>query len=187
MAHDVCPWWQGYWLASPLRKLLHDPTSILKPFVREGMTVFEPGPGMGFFTLPMARMVGQSGRVVAVDIQPQMIENLRRKARRSSVDNRIECRLMESSGMGISDLAGKVDFILAFAVVHEMPDSMKFFTESFLALKRGGKVLFSEPSSHIDNSEFQKSLDLARKAGFEVESIPRIRSNQSAVLVKRLA
>jgi hypothetical protein len=45
--HRVCPWWVGYILASPVRKLWQNPVRILKPFVRPGMTVLEPGPGMG--------------------------------------------------------------------------------------------------------------------------------------------
>jgi hypothetical protein len=51
MAHGVCPWWIGYLLASPLRRLLTNPSLILDSLVHEGMTVFEPGPGMGFLTL----------------------------------------------------------------------------------------------------------------------------------------
>jgi ubiquinone/menaquinone biosynthesis C-methylase UbiE len=87
------------------------------------MTVFEPGPGMGFFTLEMARMVGNSGMVVAVDIQTKMIENLARKAQRQGLAGRIDLRLANATGMGINDLIGKVDFVLAFAVVHELPDA----------------------------------------------------------------
>ena len=184
MAHDVCPWWVGYWLASPIRKLFHNPRVILEPFVREGMTVFEPGPGMGFFTLEMARMVGKGGLVVAVDIQTKMIENLARKAQRQGLAGRIDLRLANWTGMGINDLIGRVDFVLAFAVVHELPDAGLFFKEAFAVLKPGGKVLFSEPSNHIEQSEFAKSLDYAGKAGFRVEGMPTIRSNQSAVLVK---
>jgi ubiquinone/menaquinone biosynthesis C-methylase UbiE len=185
MAHDVCPWWLGYWLASPIRKLRHNPKVILSPFVRTGMMILEPGPGMGFFTLPMAQMVGEGGRVVAVDIQPQMIKNLQRKAHRAGVAAQVECRLAGPSAMGTKDLAGKVDFVLAFAVVHELPDARAFFNESFVALKRGGRLLFSEPSDHIDKSEFEKSLNFARQVGFELESIPSIRANQSAVLIQR--
>jgi ubiquinone/menaquinone biosynthesis C-methylase UbiE len=185
MAHDICPWWVGYWLASPIRKLLHNPASILTPFVRAGMTVFEPGPGMGFFTLEMARMAGPHGRIIAVDIQPKMLSAIGRKAQRRGVRDRIELRLADETGMGISDLSGKVDFILAFAMVHELPDAGEFFKESFAALKRGGKLLFSEPAHHIDISEFAKSLDQAKQAGFLVESMPTIRSNISAVLVKK--
>src|SRR5271157_4849910 len=129
MAHDVCPWWLGYWLASPVRKWLYRPSSILAPFVRDGMTIYEPGPGMGFFTLEMARLVGPKGRIVAVDIQPQMLGVLARKAERKGVSGRIETRLATSTDMQIDDLRGNIDFILAVAVVHEMPDQQKFFKE----------------------------------------------------------
>ena len=74
--HRVCPSWAGYLLASPVRKLLQNPTRILEPYVRAGMNVLEPGPGMGFFTLELARLVGPEGRVVAVDVQPAMIAGL---------------------------------------------------------------------------------------------------------------
>jgi len=185
MAHDVCPWWLGYWLASPMRKLLHNPAAILSPFVRPGMTVFEPGPGMGFFTLEMARMVGPHGRIIAVDIQPKMLSALGRKAGRKGVRDRIELRLADEAGMGIGDLSEKVDFVLAFAMVHELPDPRQFFKESFAALKRGGKLLFSEPARHIGEPEFEESLDTANLAGFLVESMPAVRSNLSALLIKR--
>lgn len=69
MAEHVCRPWIGYLLASPIRRLLHNPRKILAPYVRDGMTVLEPGPGMGFFTLELARMVGPTGRVVALDMQ----------------------------------------------------------------------------------------------------------------------
>ena len=72
MPGRICPWWLGYALASPLRRLMHDPRAILSPLVVEGMTVVEPGPGMGFFTLELARLVGPRGRVVAIDVQPRM-------------------------------------------------------------------------------------------------------------------
>ena len=64
--HHVCPWWLGYLLASPIRRLWYDPREILRPHVREGMTVLEPGPGMGFFTLELLRLTSPSGRVVVV-------------------------------------------------------------------------------------------------------------------------
>ena len=83
-SHRVCPWWLGYFLVSPLRRLVEDPEKIVGPYVSEGMTVLEPGPGMGFFTLEMARRVGSSGRIIAVDLQPRMIASLKRRAARRS-------------------------------------------------------------------------------------------------------
>ena len=78
MAEHVCPWWLGYFLVSPIRRWMQNPDELIAPYVTPGMTVLEPGPGMGFFTLPLARRVG-SGRVIAVDIQPKMLNALRRK------------------------------------------------------------------------------------------------------------
>jgi ubiquinone/menaquinone biosynthesis C-methylase UbiE len=72
MSHRVCPWWLGYFLLNPFRRLRQDPRKLLKPYVREGMTVLEPGPGTGFFTLELLRLVGKSGRVIASDVQPRM-------------------------------------------------------------------------------------------------------------------
>ena len=92
MSHRVCPWWVGYFLASPLRRLVHNPSTILRPFVSEGMTVFEPGPGMGYFTMELARLVGRSGRVVAIDVQPNMLAELRRRAGRAGLLDRIDAR-----------------------------------------------------------------------------------------------
>src|SRR5689334_22447611 len=104
MAHRVCPWWIGYLLASPLRRLAFDPHKILTPYVHSGMTVLEPGPGMGFFTLELARLVGPEGRVVAVDIQPRMISALTRRASKARLLDRIDIRLAQAGSMGLADL-----------------------------------------------------------------------------------
>lgn len=130
MAEHVCPWWMGYLLASPIRRWMARPEELVAPYVREGMTVLEPGPGMGFFTLPMAKMVGASGRVVAVDIQQKMLDELRRRAAKKGLSRRIEARLANAGTLGIDDLKGEVDFVLAFAVVHETPSADGFFCRS---------------------------------------------------------
>ena len=70
MAHGVCPAWLDHLLACPLRRLIHDPEAILRPYLAPCMTVLEIGPGMGFFTVPMASMIGPSGRIVCVDVEP---------------------------------------------------------------------------------------------------------------------
>src|SRR5512146_714238 len=127
--HHVCPWWLGYLLACPLRRLAHNPAAILAPYIRDGMTVLEPGPGMGFFTLELARRVGPAGRVVAVEIQPKMLDVLNRRATAAGLSGRLDVRLARPDSMDIADLAGKVDFALAFAVVHEMPAGHPFFRE----------------------------------------------------------
>jgi SAM-dependent methyltransferase len=146
MAKHICPWWLGYLLASPVRRLMYDPAKVLAPYVREGMTVLEPGPGMGFFTLELARRVGPSGRVVAVDVQSRMVEGLKRRAARAGLLERVDARLAARDSMGVTDLAGTVDFALAFALVHELPAADPFFIEVAEALKPGACLLLAEPT-----------------------------------------
>lgn len=150
--------------------------------MREGITVLEPGPGMGFFTLPMARMLGGSGRIVAVDIQPRMLKELERRAAKSGLRERIETRLARPDSLGIDDLRGAVDFVLAFAVVHEMPSPEGFFRQAARALKPGGLMLLAEPRGHVKPEKFAQEVDAARKAGFEEVSRPAIRRSLAAVL-----
>jgi SAM-dependent methyltransferase len=185
MAHRVCPWWIGYLLASPLRHWLgQDPVEILSPYVREGMTVLEPGPGMGFFTIPLAHLVGPSGRVIAIDMQPKMIEGLKRRAAKASVLDRIDARVTSAETMGISDLQGKVDFVLAFAMVHEFPDAAKFFAEAAQALKPGGTLLLAEPRGHVSDEAFDRELAAAAAVGLGSSARPVISRSHASLLRK---
>lgn len=148
------------------------------------MTVLEPGPGMGFFTLEAARLVGPKGRVVAVDIQSKMLEVLRRRAQHARLLDRLDTRLIKDKDMGIQDLKGKVDFVLAFAMVHEVPDPDKFFSEISATLTPGGRMLFAEPSGHVSEEHFASLLLQAQEAGLRPESLPTIRLSRPALLAK---
>jgi ubiquinone/menaquinone biosynthesis C-methylase UbiE len=184
MAKRVCPWWHGYSLVSPLRKWIQNPDKLLPRYVKEGMTVLEPGPGMGFFTLPMARFVGVSGHVVAVDIQAKMLDSLRHRAAKAGLSERIETRLAQAETLGLGGLKGAVDFVLAFAMVHEMPSAEVFFTEAAEVLKPGGLLLLAEPRGHVKPETFERELAAAGAAGFEVGEGPTIRGTRTAVLRK---
>jgi ubiquinone/menaquinone biosynthesis C-methylase UbiE len=185
MGHRVCPWWLGYFLISPLRRLQVNPAKLLSPFVRQGMTVLEPGPGMGFFTIPLARLVGSKGRVVAVDVQPKMLRKLKRRVAKAGLESRVDARLAAADSMGISDLKGAVDFILAFAVLHEMPSAGPFFAEVAAASKLAARLLLVEPAGHVKVEEFEAELRDAAQAGFQVLERPHVRGSQAALLEKR--
>ncbi len=184
MAERVCPWWLGYLLACPLRRFAHDPAKILAPYVREGMTVLEPGPGMGFFTIPLARMVGPSGRVIAVDLQPRMLARLKQKAAKAGVLERIDARLVGADSMGITDLAGALDFTLAFAVVHELPSAARFFGEVYAASKPGAMLLVAEPKGHVNTAKFAAEIQVALEAGFTLAARPIVTRSHSALFRK---
>jgi SAM-dependent methyltransferase len=186
MAKHICPWWLGYLLASPVRRLLHDPAAILAPYVGQGMTALEPGPGMGFFTLELARRVGASGRVIAVDLQPRMLAGLRRRAARAGLLDRLDLRTATPDSLCISDLSGVVDFALAIAIVHELPAAAPFFREVARALKTGGYLLLGEPSGHVDATAFEAEVQVASEAGLRATTRPAIRRSRTALLEKWL-
>jgi len=185
MSARVCPWWLGYTLIMPLRKLWHDPARVLAPHVKPGMTVLEPGCGMGFLTLELARRVGPSGKVVAVDLQPKMLEGMQRRAAAAGLGDRVERRFAQLTTLNVDDMAGRIDFALAFFFVHEVVDADRLFREMHAALKPGGRLLLVEPMLHVSWRAYARSLALAQQAGLVVESRPRLRFCRSAVLVKR--
>jgi ubiquinone/menaquinone biosynthesis C-methylase UbiE len=161
-----------------------DPEKVVRPFVREGMTVFEPGPGMGFFTIELARLVGPSGRVVAVDIQPKMLDGLKRRAAKAGVAGRVETRLASADSLNVADLKEQVDFTLAFAVVHEMPSASRFFAEAAQASKLGAPLLLVEPSGHVKQMEFKAELEAAARAEFSLAENREFRGSHAVLLRK---
>lgn len=181
----VCPWWLGYLLASPVRRLFNSPSKLLAPHVHEGMTVLEPGPGMGFYTLELARLVGGSGRVIAVDVQSRMLDGLRRRAAKAAVLDRLDARLAKPDSLNLDDLAGSVDFTLAVAVVHELPDAAQFFREVAGASKPGARLLVVEPAGHVSAAHFETELQAARDAGFRVVESPS--PHRNTALLERVA
>lgn len=180
----VCPWWIGYFLLSPLRRIAHDPDKILGPYVREGMTVLEIGPGMGFFSLPLARLVGKEGRIICVDVQEKMLKKLKRRAEKAGLLERITSVLAVEGSLPIEAFDNNVDFALAFAVVHEVPDQAQLFEQIHRSLKRGSLLLLSEPKGHVTEDEFRKTVESARSKGFTVESPLSIKRNLSILLKK---
>jgi ubiquinone/menaquinone biosynthesis C-methylase UbiE len=182
MAQRVCPWWLGYVLVSPLRRFLEPPRALLAPHVAPGMAVVEPGCGMGFFTLELARLVGPSGKVVAVDLQPRMLAGLRRRAHRAGLEERIEMRLAEAERLGLDGLEGVADLAVALHVVHEVGEPQHFFAELARALKPGGRVLVVEPRRHVTPEEFEGELRAAAAAGFAAVERPTCRSGPCALL-----
>jgi ubiquinone/menaquinone biosynthesis C-methylase UbiE len=183
MPEHVCPWWVGYLLASPIRKLFQDPHQLLAPYITEDMTVVEPGPGMGFFTLELARLVGAHGRVIAIDVQPKMLRSLAQRARKVNLEDRIELREPKGDSMNIDDLTGKVDVVLAAAVVHELPNPALFFQEMSRALKPQGRLLLVEPAGHIKLPAWEATLQQAYAAGLHKHQDLIIKRAHAAILI----
>ncbi len=179
MAERVCPWWMGYLLACPIRRWFQDPEKILSPHIAEGMTILDIGPGMGFFSIPAARMAGSSGKVIAVDVQEKMLRPLAKRAEKAGVADRIVTKLIEPDNIGVSE---PIDLCLLINVVHEVPDAPGLFSQIKAILKPRGKVLLVEPRWHVPEQKFQDTLALASNAGLKVIGKPEIRKSWTALL-----
>jgi ubiquinone/menaquinone biosynthesis C-methylase UbiE len=179
----VCPIWVGYLLANPIRKFVHNPDKILLPFVKTGMKVVEIGPGMGFYSIPLARMVKESGMVYCVDIQQVMLDKIVYRAKRKGLRN-IAVRQSNKESYKINDLKEQIDFVLLFAVVHEVYNESKLFKEVSACLKPGGKILFAEPKGHVTESQVMKSISIAEGYGLKKAQEYNINKCHSVILNK---
>jgi 2-polyprenyl-3-methyl-5-hydroxy-6-metoxy-1,4-benzoquinol methylase len=148
------------------------------------MTVLDIGSAMGFFSLPMAEMVGPGGKVVCVDVQPRMLQVLRRRAAEAGLTERIETHVSAEDSIGLDGRDAPFDFALAFAMLHEVGSQAGFLREIHLLLKPGAHLLFTEPIKHVSQAEFDCTVSTAQREGFAVTDHPLIRLSYSAVLTK---
>ena len=177
----VCPWWLCFTFDNVFSKLIHDPYKILSPYIKEGDAVLDVGTGMGYFTIPMAKMAGANGRAIAADIQERMLLALKKRAQQAGVDKRVIVHLSSPDALCIKE---QVNFILAFWMVHEVPDKKRFLNELFSALKDNGTFLLVEPGIHVTKTNFAETVNLAVQAGFVVCAQPEIFLSRSVLLVK---
>jgi len=177
----VCPVAYAGSLDNSFRRLVQHPLKILSPFIREGMVALDMGCGPGFFTLPMAQLVGRTGHVIAVDLQEGMLEKVRSKIAGTELKDRIVLQLCGVDTIGVVE---PVDFVLLFYLVHEIPDKERFFAEIAGMLKPAGKILMVEPLLHVPKAAFQRTLEIAGKKGLSRSRGPRVFFSRTAILEK---
>ncbi|MBN2682450.1 MAG: class I SAM-dependent methyltransferase [Bacteroidales bacterium] len=175
----ICPVEKAGMLDSFFRRIIQNPKKIIKPYIKEGMMVMDLGCGPGFFTVEMAKILQNSGKVVAVDIQEGMLKLLEAKIKGTDFQKIVTLHQAENDSLSFS---GKVDFILAFYVVHEISRD-NLFSELKRILNPNGKILIVEPNFHISKIVYLEMLDNLIKEGFEIISKPKIFLSR-AVLVK---
>jgi len=164
---------------------LQDPEEIVAPYVKEDMTVLDIGCGMGFFSLPLAKLVGKTGKVVCLDLQEKMINGLVRRALKAGLSDRIDVRICRQNSLVVSDLADKIDFVLAFALLHEVSNKERLFAEIYNTMKQTGELLVAEPKGHVSKLDFEQTVSIAQSAGFEILSDLRIQRSRAVLLRKR--
>ncbi len=180
--HHVCPRWLCFTFDNWIRRRLQNPDQIIEPYIQAGDTVVDVGPGIGFFTIPMARRVGDGGRVIAVDIQEEMLKAVSRRALRAGVVHRVHPQLASPVSLNVTVPA---DFILAFWMAHEVPDQERFFAQLRAVLKDDGEFLLAEPRLHVSKVQFDAAVNMAQKIGFRLLNRPAIPLSLAALFAKR--
>jgi ubiquinone/menaquinone biosynthesis C-methylase UbiE len=177
----VCPASHAGILDNFIRKIIHKPRKIFEKFVHEGMTILDVGCGPGYFSIPLAQMTGDKGKVIAADLQEEMLDILRKKITGTEIEKIITLFKCEKEKIGLNE---KVDFVNAFYVVHEVPNSENFLKEIYNILNENGKLFLCEPKFHVSKKEFADTVNLALSVGFKLYKLPKIHISRTAVMQK---
>lgn len=131
------------WLTRPEREQEERASKLLEALaIKPGWTVADLGCGNGFHALPMAKMVGESGRILAVDIQPQMLKLLERRAKEAGVEDRITPILATATDPKLPP--NSVDLLIMVDVYHEISHPEQVLAHIRRALKPGGRAVWVE-------------------------------------------
>jgi ubiquinone/menaquinone biosynthesis C-methylase UbiE len=182
-SNSVCSWQLAWGLDNWARRIIQDPHKILRGCMKEGDTVLDLGCGPGVFSIAMAEMVGDIGRVISVDIQDEMLQILKQKSVSKGLESRIHIHKSQPDKIGLSEkLSDNVDFALAFYMVHEVPNIERFLREAAALLKPQGRLLIVEPKFHVSKSSFEKTIEIAKLAGLAPISWPRVLFSRGVLL-----
>ena len=178
----ICLMEHAHQLDNPFRKLGHNAGRLFKKYINKGDTVIDVGCGTGIFSIGLAKMVGEHGRVLAVDLQQGMLDKVAEKIKGSKYENTIE---LIKSGVESTGLTEPADFIIAFYIVHEVSSAENFFKEMHSLLKAGKYLYIAEPPHHATTESFAEMITVAEGCGFEIAARPKVIMGRTAVFCRR--
>jgi ubiquinone/menaquinone biosynthesis C-methylase UbiE len=179
----VAKWYHLLVYPDWFRRLHQRPRRFLGKLVKVGMTVADIGCGLGFYAIEMARMVGQNGRVIAIDFQADMLRVTARKARKAGVGERVEIVQCAQDDLMVSERVPlvQVDFALSMWVAHEVPDRDRFFKQIRRMLKADGRFLLAEPRFHVGKKLYRAICADAEEAGLKKVCEPAVGASRAAL------
>ena len=172
-------------LDSCLRRFIYHPERLAERYVKPGDHVLDFGCGPGFFTREFSKKVGDTGIVIAADLQKEMLRILREKLEPEGLMPRIRTHECSQDSLGLSpQWDGKIDVAFAIFVVHEVPDAKNLFKEIAALLVPGGLLFLTEPPFIVSGREFQDTIMRVENAGFRLVEKKLFFVNRAALLKK---
>ena len=152
---------------NPIRRRIQPPNeTAIRHGIEPGMTVLEVGPGNGTYTIATARRVGDNGKVITIDIEPKMIERVKRRSQMEEIRN-IEAMVADVYELPFDD--GFVDVIYMIAVIGEIPAPELAMREFYRVLSPSGTLVFSELLLDPDYPRAITLIRLANAASFQLK------------------
>jgi ubiquinone/menaquinone biosynthesis C-methylase UbiE len=165
------------------RRWLHAPAAMLETFgVTPGDTVLELGPGPGYFTVEAARLAGERGRLVCLDVQPGMIALLRSRLAEHEVKN-AHPLLGDATRLPLASAA--IDCAFLVTVLGEIPDRPAALVELRRVIRPGGVLAITETLGDPDYMLESGTRDLCRASGFDVLKLTRQRLGYTITFSRR--
>ncbi len=157
-----CPAALSWLVDNPLRRRYMRPV-LDRIGIRPGDHVLELGPGPGAFTVGAAQCAGAAGRLIAVDIQPEMIAQVEQRVREAGLTN-VETHVASAHHLPLED--GSVDRAFLITVLPEIPDPSRALAELHRVLRKGGVLSITEEFSDPDYLFLPETIRLVEAAGF---------------------
>ncbi len=165
--HFPAPAFIGRFLDSDLRRWMQPPDKLIeRSGIKPGMVVMELGCGSGSFTTFVARVVGEQGKVYAVDIQPEMLVQLKRKLAKIENQDITNIELKEASAYNLPFEDESLDLVYMVAVLMEIPDRGRALQEMKRILKPGGILAVTEFLPDPDYPLRSTTIKLCQGEGF---------------------
>jgi ubiquinone/menaquinone biosynthesis C-methylase UbiE len=165
--NHVCSHEHAKWLDNDIRRMLQNPRRMFGRWIEPGASILDIGCGPGTFTLDLARMAGPQGKVIAIDIQEQMLTMAREKIAKAGLLDRVQFHRCSGDKLGISTQA---DFILTFYMVHEAPHPLDLIDQICSLLSSGGYYFLAEPKMHVSKLHYDEVVTRCEKNGLTAVS-----------------
>ena len=177
------------WLTRPERVQEEQPDRLVRALrIPKGATVVDLGAGVGYFTWRLARAVGADGRVIATDIQPEMLEMLAANMRNRGVGN-VTTVLAKDDDPGLP--SGNVDLVLMVDVYHELSRPRLNLERIRTALSTGGRLVLVEyrdepqiPIHPLHKMSVAQVRAEVEPAGFELVEVLGFLPSQDVIIFK---